>query len=70
MMFENEIRLMKKSCIIDVEIIFSQEECMPVFTDNEIHYEYVPGRKGYIDKVIEDKQEHLAHIIRDSSAHM
>lgn len=70
MMFEKEILLMVKAGIIDVEIIFSRDECRPSFTGSEILYEAAPGRKGYIDTVIEENQERVTRIISKAGAHM
>jgi hypothetical protein len=65
MAFENEILMMVKANILDVEIIFSADECRPNFNESEIIYEDAPGRKGYIDKIIRDKaiEERLAQMI-------
>lgn len=70
MMFENEILLMVKAGVIDVEIMFSRDECKPTFSENEIVYEDFPGRSGYIDKVILDNQERMTRIIREHGAYM
>ena len=71
MAFENEILVMVKANVLDVEIIFSEDECRPNFSESEIIYEDTPGRKGYIDKIIKDKaiEERLARMI-NSGAYM
>lgn len=72
MVFEDEILAMVNAGILDVEIIFSQDECLPVFGESEIHYEHAPGRKGYIDKLIEGEtmQRRLAAEFSDYGAQM
>jgi sulfite reductase alpha subunit-like flavoprotein len=69
MAFESEIRAMVTANVLDVEIIFSADECRPSFNENEIIYEDAPGRKGYIDKVIRDKsvEERLAMMIENGA---
>ena len=69
MPFENEILAMVMANILDVEIIFSADECKPSFSGNEITYEDIPGRKGYIDKVIRDVavEERLAKMIENDA---
>lgn len=69
MAFENEILMLVKANILDVEIIFSTDECRPTFSENEIIYENAPGRKGYIDKIIRDKaiEERLAQMITNGA---
>lgn len=70
MAFEDEILAMVKAGLLDVEIMFSQDECVPVFGDSEITYEYSPGRKGYISKLIDAMQEHVAHMVGEENAFM
>lgn len=72
MMFEEEIHALVREGIIDVEVMFSQDECQLTFSDNEIKYEDAPGQRGYIDKIIEGKdiQFRLAHMIREEGAHL
>eukprot|EP00594_Rhizosolenia_setigera_P009402 CAMPEP_0178965684 /NCGR_PEP_ID=MMETSP0789-20121207/16463_1 /TAXON_ID=3005 /ORGANISM="Rhizosolenia setigera, Strain CCMP 1694" /LENGTH=1440 /DNA_ID=CAMNT_0020650785 /DNA_START=28 /DNA_END=4350 /DNA_ORIENTATION=- len=72
MSFEDEIFAMVKAGILDVEIIFSRDECAPDFSGNELVYNFEHGRKGYIDQLIEKKhmQQHLSYLIRDKGAHL
>jgi hypothetical protein len=69
MAFEDEILAMVMANTLDVEIIFSADECRPSFCENEIIYEDAPGRKGYIDKVIREKsvEERIARMIENGA---
>lgn len=72
MPFEDEIFSMVKHGMMDVEIMFSRDECVAEFSENEIVYRSSPGRKGYIDKIIESPkvQERLADMICNQAAHI
>ena len=56
--------------IMDVEVIFSRDECRPVFSGSEIVYTDAHGRRGYIDKAIEENQDRLTRIISEHGAYM
>lgn len=69
-MFEDEILAMVKAGVMDVEIIFSQDECIPIFGNSEIEYKEAPGRKGHIDKIMSSLEERLAHMMGEHGAHI
>lgn len=70
MAFEEEIHSLVKAGIMDVEILFSRDECKPDFSGTQLVYIDEPGRKGYINKIIEEMQHQLAHMIRNEAAHL
>jgi hypothetical protein len=69
MAFEDEILSLVKANVLDVEVMFSADACRPIFSGNEVTYQDVPGRIGYIDKIFQDNafRERVSQMIQDGS---
>ena len=69
MAFEDEILSLVKANVLDVEIMFSADACRPIFSGNEVTYQDVPGRLGYVDKLFQDNafRERVSQMIQDNA---
>lgn len=72
MAFEDEILALIHDGIMDVRVMFSRDDCVPIFEDNKISYKDLPGRSGYIDKLIveESMQDRISSMIHDHSGYV